>query len=226
MTFFKLANSNMAPEIGASPQVATSERTTNGNGDWRWILPADGPIAVLPQFPRFFLEKRAKPTDLLSSSPTSGYEMISATFYAFMQKFIMDEHQAYPIEVIRYGNKSEKYDYFLMRFCHSQSGGFVDWERSVWAHVVGVMSDDIIQEIKFASIEECLDFKRSVFDKNERIDPHQFFLKTEAIDLDIFCLRALGGAAGVYVSERLKNAIEAEKITGCQFVPSENVRRL
>lgn len=221
MAFYKLEHSVNVTEIGVYPQARISRSRYQGGG--RGLLhvevPLEGKIEgdILP--PTFALEKRAKVVDLLAISTHSldQFLVLSPRAWGVVQQFEVDEWQAYTAEVTR-GNTIRTYH--LVHFPWSRNRDYIDWERSVFGHTTS-FGQELIREVQFPDYEAFCAYKKPLFKKHERMGVEALFLKEEAIEKDIFRLLFL--SSGVYVSERLKDALQKEGITGCRFVPLEDL---
>lgn len=134
-----------------------------------------------------------------------------------VQQFEVDEWQAYSAEVTR-GNTI--HPYHLVHFPWSRNRDYIDWERSVFGHTTQ-FGQELIRAVQFPNYEAFYAYKKPLFKKKERIGVEALFLKEEAIDKDIF--RLLFISSGVYVSERLKDSLQKEGVTGCRFIPLEEL---
>jgi hypothetical protein len=221
MPFYKLEYSVDAAVIGVFPQARIS-RSCYQDGERAFVhvnVPLEGKIEgdILP--PRFILEKRAKVVDLLATGTRSLDEflVLSPRAWGVLQQFEVDECQAYTAEVTR-GDTIRTYH--LVHFPWSRNRDYINWERSVFGHTTQ-FGQDLIQILQFPNYDAFYAYKKPLFKKKERIGVEALFLREEAIDKDIF--RLLFIRSGVYVSERLKDALQKEGITGCRFVPLEDL---
>lgn len=215
MTFFKLEHSVDPAEIGIFDQVQRFRVVPGSLEPHAFMnIPLEGELDLNKQFPQLFLEKKAKWTDFLHIVPGSGdFLLICPRVLSLMQEHEMDVYQSHEVEVVR---GKESYLYHLLRFPWSRNRDYIDWEKSVFAHTTQ-FGAEIIEELKFSDYEGFYAFKRPLFKKKEALYVQQLFLMEAAIEKDMF--RLLFISSGVYVSERLTNAMQDAGITGCRFTP-------
>jgi len=220
MSFYKLDYSVDAAEIGVFPQARISPSCYQ-DGERAFvhvIVPLEGGIEehILP--PRFILENGAKIVDLLALVPNAGeFLALSPRAMDILQRFEVDLWQTYPAEVEKGGMI---YPYHLVHFPWSRNRDYIDWEKSVFGHTTQ-FGQKLIRDVQFPNYEAFYAYRKLLFNKKERIGVEALFLKEETIEKDIFRLLFL--SSGVYVSERLKDILQKEGITGCRFVPLEEL---
>jgi hypothetical protein len=173
-------------------------------------------ILSVPQHIDF--KHHAKPTDLLSSATISGpYLLISPALMEIFKKHRMPGYYAYPVKISK---RTKVFDYFIYiqnyRFIEfiklDTCNAFIATRRENWRE-----GPDILEPIRLNSVD---DFNRL----NERLPSNQYLviknyeLNTDKIELDLFLLAyQIQKAVGYVVSEKLKEAIEAENMTGIAF---------
>ena len=216
MTFYKLRHSVDAAEIGVYPQARIDHSSYPGFVNIE--VPLEGKIEGELSPPTLRLEKQAKMTDLLSITPLS-YEYLALSPRAFdlIRRFETDEFQACSAHIT---NGKANFQYHLVHFPSTRNRDYVDWGKSVFGHTT-YMQRELITEMKFQGYEEFIDFKRSLYKKEEDIILRKLALNDGSEMKDIFRLLFISG--GVYVSDNLKNALQAEGITGCSFAPTSEL---
>ena len=205
---FKLAHCAQIPVIGYYPQIEI---------DWPWDVdyrgersyiqtPLSGPVRQDIVFPRFKLAKLAKANDWVGDGGGVGrkYWMISTRLYDLIQTFSIDEYQYFPAPV---HTLNGVVDYHLIYFLWPRGDDFINWERSVFRRTLPSGNN---QSEQFANTKE----RQFAKDEHE-LQIVDLVLNTEKITVDIFHFK--GFETGFYVSERLKNAMEADGMTGIEY---------
>lgn len=206
--FFKLAHCVEISEIGMYPQVKI---------DWPWDVdyrgersyiqtPLRGPARQDIVFPRFKLERAAKANDWVGDGGGVGmyYWMISKRLYDLVKTFNIDEYQYFPAPV---HTPKSIVDYHLIYFPWPRGDDFIDWEKSTFRRVTPNGEGEIEQ---FNNTKE-----RQLAKNKHELQTVQLVLNVEKITMDAF--RFMGFETGFYVSERLKNAMEAAGMTGIVY---------
>jgi len=205
---FKLAHCVEVSEIGTYPQVQI---------DWPWDVdyrgersyiqtPLRGPVRHDIVFPRFTLEKVAKTNDWVGDGGGVGmyYWMISTKLYEIVKTFKMDEHQYFPAPV---HTPKGIVDYHLIYFPWPRGDDFIDWEKSTFQRVTASGERTVLQ---FENSKA-----RNLARDAHEIQIESIVLHPEKMIFDTFRFRSFH--SGFYVSERLKNAMEAAGMTGILY---------
>lgn len=218
--YYKFLDSINSKEIGYHPQL----KDTWPNGIDYWApnsfanAPVEGLIQVDMIFPKFNLAKPAHLTDRLSTGCLpSDFFVVSEKLLSLLRAHRMDQYQEFSSEIEIPGGKAK---YTIIYFPYSRDTDFIDWKESVFMR----------QLPTGGTIEEKFENARAF---NLAKDSHQLrldnlVLKDNALDdLDIFKFKWIEG--GTYVSERLRQAMLYEKISGARFEAAEwleNVQRV
>ncbi len=206
MKLFKLEQSVEGPIIGDFPQVQEK---------WPWpmdrwgensyaMTPLKGPIEFDIIFPYFELAKRAKLTDWVSAvNVDRNYFMVSTRLLALLKGFVWDEYQYFPVPV---HTPNEIVDYHLIYFPWPRQDEYIDWKSSIFQHIV---PSGAIEEIQFENSG------RYLMEHTDDVKMEKAVIFSENITLDLFRFKNYN--SGFYVSERLKNAMEAAGMTGIVY---------
>lgn len=174
-------------------------------------------LLLIPEYIAF--KHHAKPTDLLSSATIPElYLLISPALVEIFKKHRMPGYYAYPVKISK---RTKVFDYFIYiqnyRFIEfiklDTCNAFIATRRENWRE-----GPDILEPIRLNSVD---DFNRL----NERLPSNQYVviknyeLNTDKIEFDLFLLapQIETDVVGYVVSEKLKEAIEAENMTGIAF---------
>ena len=166
------------------------------------------------------LERRAKITDVLSDNTivATGITVNKKVREIFDNHHLM-EHKYYPIEVEAKGNLLY-YD-FLHVYDEKNINNYIDFNKSSF-----VRSGLTIERspITLKSYEDYLS-KKGEYGVCNGIKIVEIVL-TDKFDknLDMFTFSPLGGGLHLYISERLKNALEANNVSGIEYHPVSRIR--
>lgn len=206
------------PEIGATfPQAQEAfNRVHVKDPNHLWNLSGIGnklPIDVIMPYP--ILHKKAKLTDLISTSMISLLLVISDKLKAIIEPYANADFQFLPMKVL--GKKKDtEYSYWLLNPIAFKSE-LIDFEKSeIWVEGMGGVKLRRIETKSFLQFEEIqkkiqlpegLVVKKLVFTRN--------------IMYNFFSLSTVSGGFGYYVSDNLKQEIEAAGCSGIKFEPIE-----
>jgi hypothetical protein len=209
---FKFSDSANSKEIGYHPQL---RGTWTGPTDY-WApnsfanTPVEGRIDFNIIFPKFDLENKAKLTDRVSTGSLTGdYFIVSERLLDLLEGFKMDEYQYFPIDI---NTPSISVRYMIIYFPFPRDNNFINWEESIFDRELP--TGDKIHE-RFANAQKYLLAK----DGHQLKDNNLIINYEEISSVDIF--RFKWYKLGFYVSERLKNAIDHNGITGVRFEEAE-----
>lgn len=222
MPFYKLEHSTSIPEIGLYPQaqLEMSRKVYDEKALFHLDIPSEGRIQPFSPA-RFILEKGAKMIDYLAIVPKGGdLKMLSPRLYELLQLFQIDEFQSFPTELV---NKGSHYPYHLIHLVCFRNRDYIDWEQTVFGHTTN-MWRELIAELQFQDYDAFTSFRRAAFSNNEHLIVRKLVLREDVIDKDLF--RLLFVSTGFYVSQRLKDALQAENISGCKFTPLADLGEL
>lgn len=226
MNFFKLTHSIQPSEVGTTNAVIGQEADdTRSANDNFFVIPLEGKVNSLAKFPVLSMQEKAFWTDYVNSVPSDlNYILISSKLKLLLESFNMDEHQFFPIQVKKKMDSKIR-DYFLLRFPYSRTNMYIDWEKSVFGHTT-YMWRKLIAEIKFRSFGDFWDFHNKAISEKEHVIVRKLAFLEEDVKFDIFRILNLHPASighGIFVSEHLKQSIEANGITGCRFIPISEI---
>lgn len=162
--------------------------------------------------PDSILHKKAKVTDLISSSPIS-YPIISEKLMRILEKYRNSGLKFLPTHLIV---KGEKINYWLMN-AYKFDYQYIDFTETIINKIgIGFVK---IETLKINSAKELeLSIKEIVsLNKVESVWIDKLVLKDNIPDEMIFIDRFKG--SNYYVSESLKEEIEKANCTGIDFVP-------
>ena len=106
---------------------------------------------------------------------------------------------------------------------------YIDYGKTEFVFVTDILVDDnALPRIKFNDFNEYVATLRNNYfnaqDEKTKYGKYRvkkLVLKNEKISTDIFYLNSI--CSGLYVSERLKSAIEINNLTGVRFIAVENI---
>jgi|GEM_PF-2647432 len=221
MRFYKFEHSTDFKEIGVFDQIQSVLQPYD-----RWgsnsvsQIPLEGLIDFDLQIPKLQLASSALLTDFMHSVPTSrNLMLISPKFKKVLEGEKLDEHSFFETEV----KANVDYKYYFLHFPYSKTEQFVNWEKSIFAHTTN-LGKYFIKEIQFDDYFHFMDFKKSLFEKNEELKTRKLFLLDEFITVDMF--RLLWTCTGTYISEKLKLKLETHSITGWTTTPVEELSEI
>ena len=173
-----------------------------------------------PNLDYFVVHNKAKLSDLLSVSVIHGGFLVSKTFKELLERFHLPNHRFYPARVY---HRRKFYEYYWMHIICNLTDE-VNYEKSAfkiyynYAHNLG--------SINVYSKEDLLEKKEKVKadnpGKNVTIWGEKLYLKDSFnTSLDLFEIGTFD--ANTYIANRLKEEIEAQKITGCFTAPASNL---
>ncbi len=200
---FKLAFDPSA--VGVYPQVG--ERwpwaTDRSGPDSYTMTPLKGHITFNIIFPHFVLEDGAKLTDWVSATNINrNYWMVSTRLMELLKKYHLDEYQYFPAPV---HTPTGIVGYHLIYFPWPRQDDFIDWEKSLFKED----NQGISVELKFPESRKYL------MENNDNTKMKEAVIFPDKITMDVF--RFTNYRSGFYVSERLKNAMEAAGMTGIVY---------
>ncbi len=207
MKLYKLKQSVNASTIGVFPQVGEKWPwpTDRWGSDSYTMTPLKGPIEFKIIFPQFILEEGAKLTDWVSTvNIQRNYLMVSTRMMDLLKEFILDEYQYFPVPI---HTPKSIVDYHLIYFPWPRGDDFIDWGNTIFQRTT---DSGVITLERFGNTRE-----RQFAKNKHELSMYQPMLYEEKITCDVF--RFLGYDSGFYVSERLKNAMEAAGMTGIVY---------
>lgn len=234
MSYYRLRPSIDIAEIGCSDQV----QQLIGSYD-RWgsnsisKIHSGKKLDFDLELPLFKLEDRAKNTDYLSSVFSGGETMlITPKALQVFREMNMDEYQFFPAQV---SHKGEILDYFLLFLPFPRESTNVNWPKTIFDLIIPRKVNDFnLGTITLKDHETFLMFQKRFSIGNHFIEKKEFkyaalTVETEAamtvnklilnsdINSDLFKMKSV--PTGFYASEKLKQAVELNNLTGFRFLP-------
>ena len=212
MNYYFITNSIDLEEVGDTKQTVFKPPYNPTLPNTFKDIKVGGRIDFELRVPEFLLTPYAKFTDFMDMSPISDstVKMISPRFLKLLQDFQLADHQLFKTKVF---DKTKGWDYYFLYFTQAFDEEFVDFERSEFAitHI-----SKIISPIEINSFEEFKEKLQKARNDSNRIHYTSLVFKTEKIPYDFFRIYKTF-YRGFFVSERLKEAIEAAGLTGITF---------
>lgn len=173
-----------------------------------------------PELDGIMLAGSAKLTDFVSNGFSFELFIISKRVKKVLEKFHLCPHQFYPLGLYK---RKVKYDYYLLKIA-SNYIDYVDFPKTTFIEF-NFVGSKVFGDVSVNSKEELYQKREEVKARKgtsqtiwgNRIVMSDLFDK----ELDFFSITRID--AKLYVSERLKNAIEAEGLTGWIFTPATNL---
>ena len=160
----------------------------------------------------FDLVKGAKLTDVLSTTAisASGF-IISERFRKILEDYKLEQYELIPVEII---NHEQTYNYYFLHFYGLDMVNCLDYQQSIFRIIKWGFND--LGTKKFDSYESYQNYMKE-FNKEYSLIAHLdcVVLKEEFYDLDVFSFPYFGNE--VFISERLKQCLEDNHITGFSF---------
>jgi hypothetical protein len=177
-----------------------------------------------PDMDALVMHGKAKPTDLVSSGLSIGF-IISKKLKALFEQFNFPAHRFYPTKIIH--KKTEVDEYFLMHIAskyYEDYLDFVDYSKSLFL-IAGIAKSDP-HHITLNSKRDYLDKANQL--QNDALTKKVFHsIYAEKIcfntnfDESLDCFKAPFGVR-YYISQRLKDALIENNITGC-YIHNDNL---
>jgi hypothetical protein len=177
-----------------------------------------------PDLSGFKLVRGAKLTDFLSGGQISNSLTISQKVKFVFEKFNLCPHRFYSMTI---DYKKEPLNYFMFHYL-SNFSGYVDYEKSTFMENYGILNQNIGDCVEVNSLDDLF-VKRKKIKQKYGDNVHSSVIGTNIImnkefgkmQLDFFTI--LIADVGTYVSNRLKNAIEENGLTGVEFTPATHL---
>jgi hypothetical protein len=176
-------------------------------------------IEIQPVLSNVVLHSKAQRTDLIDTFGDVGFNfsyLISNKLKEILEKFNIFGFQFFKTYVIQENEKLN--DYWVINI-FDFAFNYIDFAKTTF-FIKNGLSRDITDEINISDLDHFLT-KINVLKYPETIAISNIFFN-EKMKLDLFSIRfhENGGQKGI-ISERLKNEIEKEGITGIEFKPIE-----
>ena|SRR5688572_2372170 len=204
--FFQIKSMSDGYDYNASNSIFAMDRLSNNE------------IPVFePNLNSFVLKPKAKLTDVISAGYASGKGfLLNDKVKLLLQRFTIDKGIYYPATVI-YKKQNLFYSFLYIASYLIKNEGLVDFQKSFF---VEKKIFEIIDTKRFENFDNMLDYGRQMNPVHE-FEIGKVFLRKEVRKLDMF--RIGYGDNNIIISERLKDEIEAQKITGVKFTKVENI---
>jgi hypothetical protein len=172
-----------------------------------------------PNMDAMIMHGRAKPTDLVSVPLSIGF-MVSEKLKTLFEQFNFPPHRFYPTKIIH--KKVDLGSYYYMHLVSKYYDDYlndVDYSKSVFV-ITGIGRSNP-QSITLTSKKDYLEqselLQQEALTKKafRGIDADKIHFNAN-FDIRLDCFRAPFGIQ-YYISQRLRDAIVAEKITGCDI---------
>ncbi len=223
MDYYRLYESTNLKEIGCYPQK---------EGDFNIEYPvimADDPRHLYGQkmftyahkdiyIPKHYLKKRAKVTDMLSLGIHQS-EIISERFKCIIEQYTLDDFQLLPIAFER---GEEIYQYYLLRGIYDKfkyNYELIDFEKSIVTVFKSTWEEDYAAKVNNAN--EFLQLINATHLPYHVKIKRPYFLNS--CNKHLLALRYVYNGYQIFVSEVLKQKLEAEKITGVKYLGLDEV---
>ena len=166
-----------------------------------------------PDLDYFVLEKKAKPTDLISVSISPFGFLIGEKFKSILEKFTLPEHEFYPATLAVGDSKLDSYFWFLPIYNLSDQ---VDYSKTIF------YSKDTFNNVEKLDINSPEDVKEQwpkIGYTKKIVSENIYFKSGFKLNLDLFMIGVFD--FNIYLSEGLKSTLINEKITGLDLRPVE-----
>lgn len=172
-----------------------------------------------PNLDGLMLAGYAKLTDFVSNGFSARFFILSAKAKLLFEQYNLCNHQFYSLGLYK---QQKKYEYYLLNIISDYSNA-VDYEKSSFV-IYQIGNSRSCQEVNIESKDVFLLIDSKI--KKEKgiswgVWSEKITLKNSLNDLDFFEIGKFD--SNTYISERLKNAIEAAGLTGWEFTPATNL---
>jgi len=204
-------------KVGVYPQVTDVSPGFNwqafekANRELSPVLNNTVPAPVIP------MRTGAKVTDALSVvNPSWPFLTVNETLLRFLQGVRADPLRIMPTTAVK---KGVSYPYWLVAIDRVRPE-YVDYQESRFITGDILDSNGSFSDIFFSNAEECTQFFQQ-HDYSRYIHATKLILKEEIIQHDIFRLPRYT-TPRYFVSDRFREGVDREKITGLGFYPIES----
>ncbi|SHG06146.1 hypothetical protein SAMN05444349_1792 [Bacteroides faecichinchillae] len=175
----------------------------------------------IPNLDGFMISSCTKLTDFISSSFSHRLRIMNERAKTILEQHHLGSYRFYPL--VLYKGKV-KYDYYLFNFISTYSD-FVNYEKTSFQEYN--IANGEKSEVFFVKSRADFLHKKSVIEHEKGISWGIWgseIVMSKGFDqkLDFFVISLLD--ANIYVSERLKNSIESNGLTGWEFIPAMNLK--
>jgi hypothetical protein len=208
--------------MGTLPQMKEVVYNCNVSDDPSFIdkFPFEK-IEVEPILANAVLYEKSKQTDLINTGGIGfsfGSIVISDRFKILLEQFNLFGVQFFPTYILQ---KGKRIDNYWQTHIYEIPYGYINFkntdllvkDRDENRNPIQYYLDRVANKDDFLMLAQSMKYPKMLFLKNVSF--------IEKMDLDYFLLRNFGGANHGIVSEKLKNEIEKQAITGVEFKPIE-----
>lgn len=177
-------------------------------------------IVEKPILSNVILQEKANQTDLINTLSSVGFSygsiVISNKLKVILEQFNCYGLQYFSTYIVQ---KNQKFDNYWQTHIYEFAYQYIDFNSTTFKLKDRDCNRNMItKDVKFNDMDEFLQFTDNIEYPKMLSFNAIFFNKN--INLDFFSLRYDEGIKGI-VSERLKNEIEKQEITGIEFRPIE-----
>ncbi len=230
-------------ESVGSLEVERAFNNWDGKTELKFNLPEKGEVDIfaqllkndnlpskIPDIGSFVLYKSSKVTDFINGGFVSQYGLvISEKVKAILTKFNLGKHQFYPLK-IKHNDLVYK-NYFLFKTL-SSADHFIDIkETNFYKQRVMAFDAEDRMDVLFNNQSEIDDFikenKKLDYDRRLGVYSKQIKINSNFPKLDFFYLKKFQNSAyssRPLISERLKNELEKNGITGVKFEKTKRIK--
>lgn len=178
-----------------------------------------------PDMDALIMHGRAKPTDLLSSGLSIGF-IVSQKLKVLFEQFKFPPHRFYPAKLIY--KETEVAGYYFMHLISNYFEdylNYINYSQSIFT-ITGIDGKSI-QSISLESKQEYLATSKQLQEEAltkkifSSISAHNICFNPN-FDKDLDCFSAPFGIE-YYISERLRNMLLENLITGCDITPTDKL---
>ncbi|MEZ4914520.1 MAG: hypothetical protein R2798_10735 [Chitinophagales bacterium] len=174
-----------------------------------------GKIDYTPFTDAFKMHPNTKRTDYVTSNRMTNLTwLVSPSLATFIEQYNLPEHQIFDAWI---QFRAKRYNYKIMYFCY-ENLEVIDFEKSSSFTTEGSVIKKAHEKIEISTEEDYNDQLSKLPSKRHLKAKKLYF--NEKIGLDI--VKLISPIIGLFISERLKSAIENAKFTGIGFNPVSN----
>lgn len=162
-----------------------------------------------PEFPRFELNEKSIPTDILYLHNLSEFLIVSKKFYAVIQSFNLGNYQVFERDLI---TAQGNIPYYILYFPDCQDEQLIDWSKSRF------LMEPRDGGKKYWAMPQNSEAYIALLPGIQLVWEEYLVTKMPPIGLDMFRLSAIRNFACHYVSPALRQALETEKMIGVNFL--------
>ncbi|GER60390.1 hypothetical protein ULMA_24980 [Patiriisocius marinus] len=212
MKFYKISNSNNLNEVGYYPHCESMKEVGDIQKD---IIPFDGRIEINFILPQPKLNKKAKLNNLIGvAAIPSRFLVIDDSFLTLLSKYEIGTYQKWKLQSWQNNNLIDKYNLFIIN--DTAQHKYINFAQSEF--YVGSFKD-----FKYkGNVIEVKNYEDYLFRK-EKLRENKLWLRESKVvfnlqDVDVDMFRFINApCGGYYVSEKLKNTIEENGLSGIAF---------